>query len=300
MLGIVTIVGSGGGFGLPGFPEYTGPGSGTPTPLPLTVKVTRSRLTVQAGGTATFQATAAYGATSYQWLRDGVDIAGATGLTYTLTGAGTGDDGAQFTVVVQRSGETATATALLRVSPLPGVAYQDSEFRLPDWSVLTFPEQAPGGPKVTVAQQSGYRSIVYEMMTGFTSVRAVHTLQSATYDPAAQGAILVIDYQQNCIAFDHATGTFSLYAGLMLEQGGRAFVASSKQQCRETWAPSTLRSLRADEFLPLIDAYSELRPDFSAGGAPIRLGFFTEAYLTTWRERLSQGVDDWKVTVWRR
>jgi hypothetical protein len=48
---------------------------------------------------------------SYQWQRDGADIAGATSSSYTVTNVQLGDSGAQFRVVVTNSFGSATSNA---------------------------------------------------------------------------------------------------------------------------------------------------------------------------------------------
>jgi len=299
-VGIIIIAGSGGG-GVSLLPEWDGIGGSPPAPLPTPLRVTvaPSRLVVQAGETARFTASTRVGST-YQWRRDGVDIAGATGSSYTLTGANVGDDNAQFTVVVHNSGETATATGVLRVSPLPAVVFEDTEFAMPDWSASVLAAPPPGGPTVTVSQQLGYRRIVYEMPSWPTSVRipVVHAWLRSTYDPAVRGAILVLDYRQECIALEDRGLSF-LHARLMLEQGGRVFMTSKDPWCYREWGSSSLDAQRADEFIALDGTPGS--PDFSANGAPIRFGFITEAEIApSVSEPISQGVDNWKVTVWRK
>lgn len=299
-VGITVIVGSGGG-GVSLLPQWDGPGGIPlpPPPSPLRVTVAPSRLAVQAGETAEFRALASLSST-YQWRRDGVEIAGATASTYTLTGADLGDDGAQFTVVASHSGETATATCVLRVSPLPGVVFEDTEFAMSNWSAAVLAAPPPSGPKVTVSQQAGYRRIVYEVPTWPNSVRIpiLHSSLRSTYDPAVQGAILVVDYRQECVAPEGANPSF-LYARLMLEQGGQTFWAAQSQLCNDGWAASSLRAQRADEFT--LPSGAPGSPDFSASGAPIRFGFITEAEVGPLLDKpISQGVDNWKVTVWRK
>jgi hypothetical protein len=299
-VGLIIIAGSGGG-GVSLFPEWDGIGGipPTPPPTPLQVSVAPSRLVVQAGETARFTASTRLGST-YQWRRNGVDIAGATSSTYTLTGANVGDDDAQFTVVVHNSGETATATGVLRVSPLPAVVFEDTEFAMTDWSATVLAAPPPSGPTVTVSQQLGYRRIVYEMPSWPTSVRipVVHAWLRSAYDPAVQGAILVVDGRQECIALEDM-GLSSLHARLMLEQGGRVFMASKYQWCYRQWGPSSIVAQRADEFIALDGTLGS--PDFSANGAPIRFGLITEAQIAPSAGKpISQGVDNWKVTVWRK
>jgi glucose/arabinose dehydrogenase len=68
--------------------------------------------TVPVGASATFSVTASGTAPlQYRWRRGGLDIPGATGSSYTLTGATLADDGATFAVVVSNSFGTVTSNA---------------------------------------------------------------------------------------------------------------------------------------------------------------------------------------------
>ena len=115
---------------------------------PPRVTVTPDILTVAVGGTAAFTATVtdARSAPTYQWLRDGATIAGATGPTYTLTGANLGDDSARFMVQVAASNGTAFGSGLLQVSPLPGVVVEDGDFTLTNWVVAAVADPARTDP----------------------------------------------------------------------------------------------------------------------------------------------------------
>jgi hypothetical protein len=85
----------------------------------------------------------------------------------------------------------------------------------------------------------------------------------------------------------------------MLEQGGRVFMASKNQWCYRQWGPSSIVAQRADEFIALDGTLGS--PDFSANAAPIRFGLITEAQIAPSAGKpVSQGVDNWKVTVWRK
>src|SRR5437879_13897649 len=74
--------------------------------------------TVTAGQTATFTVVATGTAPlSYQWRKSGVNIAGATGASYTTPATTTSDSGATFSVVVSNTAGTVTsAAAVLTVS----------------------------------------------------------------------------------------------------------------------------------------------------------------------------------------
>ena len=72
-------------------------------PQPVTVPVGRdATFTVSASGSAPL---------GYRWQRNGVDVPGATGSSYTLAGVQAGDSGAQFRVVVTNSLGSATSNA---------------------------------------------------------------------------------------------------------------------------------------------------------------------------------------------
>jgi sugar lactone lactonase YvrE len=105
-----------------------GGGGSSPAPAPTPVQaaaiVTQpAPATATAGQAVTFAVTATGTGLSYQWQRDGKDIAGATAASYILNNVQTSDDGASFTVVVRNSAGSATsAAALLRVGGAKGLS----------------------------------------------------------------------------------------------------------------------------------------------------------------------------------
>lgn len=87
---------------------------------------------VAVGGAATFSVTATGSAPlSYQWRRNGADIAGATGASYTLAAAALADSGAVFTVRLSNAGgEVVSADATLTVTPVavaPAITTQPAD-----------------------------------------------------------------------------------------------------------------------------------------------------------------------------
>ena len=105
-----------------------GGGSSSPAPGPAPVQAAAIAgqplaTTVTAGQSATFTVTATGDALSYQWQRDGKDIAGATASSYVLNNVQASDDGASFTVVVRNSaGSVTSAAAVLRVGAAKGLS----------------------------------------------------------------------------------------------------------------------------------------------------------------------------------
>jgi len=106
-----------------------GGGGGTPTggstpsaPVAQAPSITAQPVaqTVAAGQSATFSVKASGDNLTYQWQRDGKDIAGATADTYTLANAQASDSGATLTVVVKNAGGSVTSAAVtLSVSATP-------------------------------------------------------------------------------------------------------------------------------------------------------------------------------------
>lgn len=115
--------GGGGGGGAPAAAPPSVP-SPPPPPPPAAPAITVQPVgqTVSVGQTAVFtvQATGS-GLLAYQWLRNGVAIAGATGSSYTTPALALADDGVVFSVAVTTAGGTTTsAGAVLRVSAATG------------------------------------------------------------------------------------------------------------------------------------------------------------------------------------
>ena len=101
-----------------------GNGAGFVTSAPATLSVTSVAAvvtspvsqTVAVGDAATFGVTATGSGLTYQWRRNGADIAGATSALYTIPSASLADTGATFNVVVTNPRGTATSgTATLTV-----------------------------------------------------------------------------------------------------------------------------------------------------------------------------------------
>lgn len=306
--GVVAIVGSGGGLG---FPDLSFDVPVIPTAPRVTV--TPSRLTVELGGTAAFTATAsgATGPVSFQWLRNGATIVGATSTTYTLVGANLGDDGANFSVVLSAGNGSAMSTARLQVSPFAGVVFRDGEFLLTDWAVASITEPLQGGATFNVSRSTtggnpdAFRSITYALPAGANRVMVFHTALAATYDPVALGAIYGIDFAFDCLV---NVSTDSVMARAMIEQNGRRFVAGGTfcSATSDNWQTYSGLSFGAENFI-LTDGPAcgtgETCPDFSASGAPIRLGFATQDRVSSSSalpSTLTMGIDNWRANVWRK
>lgn len=82
------------------------------TNVPPAILAQPQSLAVPPGAVATFSVAAAGSAPlTYQWRKNGVDIAGATSASYTSPAASSVGNGAVFTVIVQNAAGSATSTA---------------------------------------------------------------------------------------------------------------------------------------------------------------------------------------------
>jgi alpha-tubulin suppressor-like RCC1 family protein len=97
-----------------------------PITAPLAIRTQPANTNVNAGQAASFSVTAAGNAPfGYQWKRNGIDIPGATGPSYTTPALAFADNGALYSVVVSNgSGSiaSANATVAIKTGPLgPGI-----------------------------------------------------------------------------------------------------------------------------------------------------------------------------------
>lgn len=323
-LGMVAIVGSGGGDPAPecSFSSNVCNPVINPPPATPAASIQPRKVTVQAGASVAFSARSeGIDQPAFQWQRsaDGgvsfANIAAATAATYTLARVQFADDGAIFRVEVRDgSGNTVLAssnTGKLLVSSLPATTFADGEFDPADWSAsaIAVPQ---GGPthsedrRATGGLPGTYRHMVHTMTTGPSSLRVFHSKGSAVYHPQALGAIHAIDYTEDCNRFSGTT-TYNVLSYPTVEQAGRRYVSSLGRGCLLGWVGnfSQLPSLEAADYVQVDGpacGNGESCPDFSTGGAPLRFGFERRVSLLAQFPAgvVEHGIDNWKMTVWRR
>ena len=315
LAGVVSIVGSGGG-GV-GFPPCGTPCDDPSPPLPAAT-IDPPYTTALVGSPATFTVATANvtGPQTWQWQRsdDGgatwVDIAGATAATYAIANVNLADDKAVFRAQVRVAGVLVLQpVAHLTVSAVPGVVIEDQALLAADW--LASPVAADTGAvpvHVEASLASGGNPGAFRRMTfvvpAFTGSASVfYSSVASTWDPATQGAIHVIDYADDCIVLQGANLAL-VESSLVIEQSGRRFLSDTSQSCIATaWGTVAKRASLAPADFRLFDgpacAAGESCPDFSASAAPLRFGYWRIAFGTPGMT-IAHGIDNWKVTVWRR
>jgi hypothetical protein len=315
LLGLLAIVGSGGG----GFPPCSLPGCGEPPPPLPSATITPAYLTAQVGTPVTWTVTVANlsGTPSYQWLRRDagapsyVEIAGATAASYSLPSVNLADDGAAFLVAVASSsgGFGTQAVAHLVVSAAPGIVFEDGEFLPQDWIVTPLTPGAPVPPPSVVTERldsggnpGAWRRMVFGIGSDSGVASALYLSSAASYDPAQQGAIKVLEHAEDC-GTAPPSDMVSTESALAIEQAGRRYVAYPNANCGAApWRVGVGRaSLTAQDFA-LLDgpacASGEACPDFSVSGAPMRFGY-RRAVFAVPGASVAHAIDNWRVTVWR-
>jgi len=320
-LGLVTIVGSGGGAGLSVEGCFFPPCAGDFPPEPSTPTVEPASSVVQVGGTTTFsvQAPGITNAT-IRWFRSQQGgafnaVPGATSSTYTVPGAQTVDDNAKFSATVTGTfnGQQVTlnsTVARLAVSSMPGIVIQDSDFLPADWTDAAIVEPATNDP-THVAEQAtsggnpgAYRKLSLTLTSGPSKLFVFETFQPVSYDPGSQGPIYLVGFRQDCLALP---GTLGVGPTLLIEQDGRRYIGGASATCSSpAWTAAAFPvNFGAADFVRVDGpacVIGQPCPDFTAAGKPIRFGSANsnEGVAGFAGATGGFGIDNWRVTVWRR
>jgi hypothetical protein len=327
--GLLGIVGSGGGLAdgcsflvpAPCTPDFA---ANLPPPGSFAfATLSPQKRTVQAGGTAVFTVNAnGMVPTVFRWdrSRDGgrtfTVIPAATSGVYTQTNVPLIDDGSTIRVTAS-TGPTSVqmvATALLTVTSGPAVVFEDGDFDPAGWSVDAVVSPLQGGAThteeqvVSAGHPDAWRRMVDRMPPGLNWLQTHHVALAARYEPALQGAIVALDYSEDCIFISGAGPGDDVQAFLLVEQAGRNYVhVSSSTTCQTPgWAAMESQfGLLAADFVQIDGpacAVGQACPDFSVAGAALRFGYArtTQSFNGQPAVTVIHGIDNWRVAVWRR
>ncbi|MBI5767104.1 MAG: immunoglobulin domain-containing protein [Verrucomicrobia bacterium] len=131
----------------------TGGGGGITTPFPVAITGQPSSQTVAVGASATFSVTATGTAPTYQWKKDGTDIAGATSSSLDLASVTTASAGSYTVVVSNQLGPVTSNAAVLTVSTLVA---------LPSITAQPQSQSALIGANVTLSVTAGGTGLTYQ------------------------------------------------------------------------------------------------------------------------------------------
>jgi hypothetical protein len=154
--------------------ELIPPPAGAMAPTIMTQPV---NATVNAGEPASFTVTADGSAPlGYQWQRDGADIVGATGATYTTPPTSMADSGATFRVVVANSAGTVTsngaALTVMSAATAPSITQQPASTNVAVGQTATFAVVAIGTTPLAYQWQRDGADIAGATMAGYTTPAA--------------------------------------------------------------------------------------------------------------------------------
>jgi len=151
----------------------------------------------------------------------------------------------------------------------------DSEMQADHW--VAFELSNGGGFSFTTGDAAmggnpgSYRTITHDSATGFTFGSVAH-LHTTAFQPSSNRAAISIDISIDVNCFDGGASE-AVGFGLIVEQSGVVFFGPTFTALTASGWRTDLAGtgLTASDFA---DA-AQTNPDFSAGGDPIRFGFFT-------------------------
>src|SRR5215469_4088802 len=146
--------GSDGGSSNPSAPVSSNPSAPVITAQP-------QNATVNVGGNAAFSVSASGSGLSYQWLRGGKAIAGASGSSYALNAVSASDDQAQLSVTVSNTGGQVTSSvAVLTVLSPPSITAQPQNTTVSPGDTATF----------SVTASASHGTLSYQWYKGSTAL----------------------------------------------------------------------------------------------------------------------------------
>jgi Bacterial Ig domain/Immunoglobulin domain len=151
-----------------------------------TITTQPTNQTVTAGQTATFAVVAGGTAPlSYQWQKNGANIAGATAASYTTPVTATADSGSMFRVVVSNTAGTVTsaaATLTVTVAPVaPTIATQPGNQTVTAGQKATFAVVATGTAPLSYQWQKNSANISGATLASYTTSATTTTDNGSTF-----------------------------------------------------------------------------------------------------------------------
>ena len=159
-----------------------------------TITTQPANQTVTAGQTATFSVVAGGTAPlSYQWQKNGVNIAGATGANYTTPATATTDNGSTFDAVVSNTaGNVASTKATLTITAaavVPTITTQPLNQTVAAGQAATFSVVAGGTAPLSYQWQKSGVNIAGATASSYTTPATATTDSGSTFDVAVTNTV---------------------------------------------------------------------------------------------------------------
>jgi hypothetical protein len=190
------------------------------------------------------------------------------------------------------------------------VVISDGTFAPADWtsevrfdvglsSAGTTITQVGSGGSPGAYRQTSY-TLVHSGLQTYGAIYVLNAFQAQTYTPSAQGAINSLSYAEDRTRLSASWAPSLVGAMPALFQNGKYYVGPNSNfgPADNFWQTYTTTGLLATNFIELSGTIGVmgLHPDFSATGSTITFGY-ARANSTSFNATLSQGIDDWNVTL---
>ena len=189
----------------------------------------------------------------------------------------------------------------LRPAEAATVVYSDSTFANSDWILVQGSSLGVGAGTSTAEQQTSggnpgdYREVSLTQNTSGTQIYALNILDTASYNPSAQGAITSISFSLDSKTFTSSDTHTDIQAlGFVLLQSGNYYTKSGFTSGVPSWTAGSLTGLTASDFSQFGGGAG--MPNFSATGGPIEFGFF-DANSGTANLTTNVGVDNFSASL---
>src|SRR6185312_5074480 len=192
--------------------------------------------------------------------------------------------------------------------------FSDGTFNNADWSVVSEGigngGTASGSQATSGGNPGDYRQVSLTVNSApggsqpYSVEIAAHLNSTAIYAPAVQGAIGSLDISQDAILLQGSGD--GIGEGIALQQDGQTFYSADNLghglfiTPDHTWTNHQMPGMTAADFFTAADwpyATAGAKPDFSASGDLITLGFYTSGVTNNGSYTVSGGVDNWSLTV---
>jgi len=178
------------------------------------------------------------------------------------------------------------------------VTFTDGTFNPVQWTSTKILDNTPGQSATFTAQQlllggnpGFFRRVSHTYVNG--TIFVAHVKGSAVYDPATQGAISSVCCSLEGKALNQTGAVF--YSPLLV-QNGFYYRSEGTTVASPDWTPVHLGPLYASGNFTVVGP-GPAQPDFSAGGAPITLGYLTGNTGGPQPDTRESGLDNWEITI---
>jgi hypothetical protein len=192
----------------------SGSGSGSGGPTAPTITTQPVSQTVGVGQSATFFVIAS-GSTplTYQWQKNGMNIAGATSSSYTTPAAASTDNAAKFTVAVSNSVGSATSNAAILTVTLaqqgngaPQITIQPASQTVTAGQSATFTVAATGSPTLAYQWQENHVNIAGATSASYTTPVTATSNSGETFDVVVSNSVGTVTSVSVSLTVNAATG----------------------------------------------------------------------------------------------